>query len=107
MRLRYEDFVAHPPESLREIGEFVEEEFDPHHLFTNGRVSVQPTHSAWGNPNRFESGAIPVAPDTTWMSAMSTWRQVVVTAMTYPLMRRYGYPLPKCRPPDPCSRRGR
>ncbi len=98
MRLRYEDFVASPIEMLREIGDFAGEDFDTSHLFSDGRVSIRPTHSAWGNPNRFEGGAIPVVSDAAWISSMPAWRRAVVTGMTWPLMRRYGYPLRAKRP---------
>lgn len=98
MRLRYEDFVARPVEMLREVGDSVGEEFDTSHLFADGCVSVRPTHSAWGNPNRFEGGVIPVVSDTAWVSSMQAWRRAVVTGMTSPFMLRYGYRLRARRP---------
>jgi Sulfotransferase family len=93
MRLRYEDFIARPVETLREVGDFIEEDFDASPLFADGCVSTRPTHSAWGNPNRFRAGVVPIVPDTAWSSAMPAWRRMIVTALTYPLMHRYGYGL--------------
>jgi Sulfotransferase family len=101
MRLRYEDFVARPIETLRSVGDFVGEDFDISPLFADGSVSVRPTHSAWGNPTRFERGLIPIAPDTAWRAEMPAWRQAVTTAMTWPLMLRYGYPLRAGQLPRP------
>ena len=107
MRLRYEDFVARPIETLRSVGDFVGEDFDISPLFADGSVSVRPTHSVWGNPTRFEHGLIPIAPDTAWRAAMPAWRQAVTTVMTWPLMLRYGYLRPdNCRDLDRCSRPG-
>ncbi len=59
MRLRYEDFVARPVEI--EVGDLVGEEFD---TCSPTGVSVRLTHSAWGNPSRFEGGVIPVVSHT-------------------------------------------
>ena len=93
LRLRYEDFVADPVRAVRDIGEFVGERFDLEQLLVNDEVSLMPTHGAWGNPNRFDRGPARIRLDAAWVNGLPAWRRRAATAMTWPLMLRYGYPL--------------
>ena len=53
MRLRYENLVAHPRESIRRVLSLVSEE-PPELPFTGERtVTLLPTHSVKGNPQPF------------------------------------------------------
>ena len=48
-------------------------------------------HTVSGNPNRFQTGAIPIRADEEWRSSM-TWRMwLMVSLMTWPERMRYGY----------------
>jgi hypothetical protein len=93
LRLRYEDLVADPASALREVGRFVDEDLDPTAILSGGEVTVRPTHSAWGNPNRFDSGRIEIRADDAWRDRLTTPDRLVTTALTWPLLRRYGYPV--------------
>jgi hypothetical protein len=93
LRVRYEDFVARPAATLAAIGAFIGESLDLDQLLVDDHVALQATHSAWGNPNRFQHGLIRITPDTAWTAKLPAWRRLTATALTWPLMRRYGYPI--------------
>ena len=89
--LRYEDFVASPRESVRQVLKFVGEG-DAMSPFTSDTiVPVSTTHSIEGNASRFVRGEIEIRADQEWREKMSARNRLVVTAMTWPLLLRYGY----------------
>jgi hypothetical protein len=99
-RLLYEDFVADPVRSLVEVTErlgvpLTADDLPP---FADGRVVLGPSHGLSGNPGRFRSGALELRQDDGWTREMSTTDRTVVTALTLPLLRAYGYA------PDPTLR---
>jgi hypothetical protein len=49
------------------------------------------SHTVSGNPNRFETGAVELRPDREWISKMSPRNKALVTALTLPLLKHYGY----------------
>jgi hypothetical protein len=92
MLLRYEDFVQSPLTSVKNILRFVGEEAEL--PFVNGReVSLAVSHTFSGNPDRFQSGTIKIESDEGWRREMGGGRQASVTAITWPGLLRYGYPL--------------
>jgi hypothetical protein len=44
-----------------------------------------------GNPMRFDTGDVPLRLDDQWLRGMSRLDWTVVTALTLPRLRRYGY----------------
>ena len=95
LRLRYEDFVANPRKSLERILEFVGLTAELP-LTGEREVMLGVSHTVSGNPNRFETGAVELRPDREWMDNMQPRHRALVTALTFPLLRRYGYPtIPK------------
>jgi hypothetical protein len=90
LRLRYEDFVANPRKGLERILEFVG--FTAELPLAGEReVMLGISHTVSGNPNRFETGAVELRPDREWMDKMQPRHRALVTALTLPLLRRYGY----------------
>lgn len=91
LRLRYEDFIDDPQKSLRRIFELVQEE--PAHLpfLTDNKVELGVNHTASGNPNRFQTGVVELRPDDEWRAKIKPLGKNVVTLLTWPLLRRYGY----------------
>jgi len=93
VRLRYEDFVADPPGSVRRILAMVGME-DSALPFVNGHEAhTSPNHSVAGNPDRLRHGTITLRSDDRWRSAMKPRNRRLVTTLTSPLLLRYGYPL--------------
>jgi hypothetical protein len=57
------------------------------------RVTLRGSHSAAGNPMRFVTGEIALRRDDEWVRALSPAARRRVTALTAPLLARYGYPI--------------
>jgi hypothetical protein len=53
------------------------------------RVGVQ--HTVAGNPVRMQSGPLKLRVDDAWRAAMPAGDRRLVTALTFPLLARYGY----------------
>lgn len=92
LQVRYEDFVREPAATVRRIVTFADPGAAPPPI-TDGRVCIARGHSVAGNPNRFEAGEIRLRPDDEWREAMKRRDVAVVTALTWPLLRAFGYPL--------------
>lgn len=86
----YEDFVARPAETIRAIVAFMHEEGEAPFV-TDDTVVLDVNHTLLGNPDRFRTGEVRIAPDEQWRFHMSRRRQLAVQLATLPLMRRYGY----------------
>lgn len=88
-RLRYEDFAADPDAALREVlSPFA---WTPRPAPSVAEVVLEPTHTVSGNPIRFKQGPIAIKPDCEWRTAMAAGDRKAATAMSFWLMRRYGY----------------
>ena len=82
LRVRYEDLAADPEAVVARVAGL-----------TGGRPGPPGTgaaHSVAGNPVRFE-GPQPVRPDMAWVEEMAPDDRRLVTAVTAPLLARYGY----------------
>ncbi|CAN5541557.1 sulfotransferase [soil metagenome] len=91
LRLRYEDFVAHPRASFEQILSLLGENAEPP-LASEREVMLGVSHTVSGNPNRFETGSVALKPDQAWTKDMNPRDRNLVTALTLPLLYRYGYP---------------
>ncbi len=90
--LRYEDFVASPADALLTIGELAGMDFAG--LVRAGdppSAELAPTHSAWGNPDRFETGPVAIVEDERWKHEMTRLARIKTVAVAAPWMGRYGY----------------
>lgn len=59
----------------------------------SGPLDPARNHTVAGNPLRFERGAITVRPDVEWRAGLAPGARRLVTALTWPLLLRYGFPL--------------
>jgi hypothetical protein len=91
--LRYDDFVAQPQKALRRVLELVDESSTPLPHVVEHEVELGINHNIWGNPNRFQSGPVPLRPDDEWVFKMRQRDKSLVTLLTLPLLARYGYPI--------------
>jgi hypothetical protein len=91
LRLRYEDFVADPSQSFEKILRLVREPDAEPPLVGEREVKLGVSHTVSGNPNRFETGAVELRTDREWISKMSPRDRALVTALTLPLLKHYGY----------------
>lgn len=95
LRLRYEDLAADPRATLAAIVDAVETTGEAPRLPFVGAEAVlsRETHTLAGNPMRFESGRIAIRPDLAWRRELSRPSRWMIAGLTWPLLRRYGYPL--------------
>lgn len=93
-RLRYEDFVDRPVESLVEAIGSLGLALGPHDLpaVVGGAVELGCSHGLSGNPGRFRSGPVELRADDRWAREMPARDRALVTALTLPLLKAYGYP---------------
>jgi hypothetical protein len=96
LRVHYESFARSPRVAVDRIlahagvvgpgGPFVSET----------EVELTSNHTVAGNPSRFSTGRVAIRSDDEWITGLRPWDRIRVTAVTWPLLLRYGYPL---RPP--------
>ena len=97
LRIRYEDLVREPADTLRVIAGFaglpsdVALPFMPADRPGDWRADLGVAHTASGNPMRFATGPVPIRLDDKWRTAMLPGNRRTVTALTFPLLQRYGY----------------
>jgi hypothetical protein len=91
LRLRYEDFVADPRECFEKILALVGESDAGPPLVGEREVKLGVSHTVSGNPNRFETGAVELRTDREWTSRMKPRDKALVTVLTLPLLKHYGY----------------
>jgi hypothetical protein len=93
MRVRYEEFVADPRAVvggvLRKLSPVIGAAEAAH--VNGGSVKLGTDHIIASNPNRSERGEIRLEEDAAWRFEMSPGRRWLVTGLTFPLLRRYGY----------------
>ena len=94
-RIRYESLIADPASEVRRVlGELALASADLSMSFLSDSSAELPaSHALSGNPMRFQSGKITLRADEEWREAMSGPRKAAISAATWPLLRRYGYPV--------------
>jgi hypothetical protein len=92
-RLRYEDLVRDPASCIDGILAALElDEGAGDYPFLNGQeMALAVDHTVSGNPVRFRSGSIKLRLDREWQTDMRGADRRLVTAMTAPLLLKYGY----------------
>ena len=93
-RLRYEDFARDPDGVTETLAATTSMP-----LTATVRSDLQ-GHSLSGNPMRFDRGPLVVRLDEEWRTAFPAADRRLVTAITWPLLRRYGYAV-SSREPQP------
>lgn len=92
--VRYEDFVSSPRAVAERILELVgrsDGRGQLAHVGPGATLRLGVHHLIASNPNRSQRGRIELREDLEWRHEMSSLREKVVTGLTYPLLRRYGY----------------
>lgn len=98
LRIRYEDFVAAPEKTITQVARFAGFDLAAGSPFVGpDLVRLAPTHSVAGNPVRHRTGAVPVRPDDEWRQGLGRGGHLLVTTLTMPLLRGFGYPLRRHR----------
>jgi Sulfotransferase family len=90
-RVRYEDLVDAPGQSLRDVLRFAGVSDDVAIPELGANAILAPSHTASGNPMRFDTGPITILRDDAWQLDLPSSDRRTVTALTWPLARAYGY----------------
>lgn len=96
-RVRYEDLVEAPEPTLAELARFAGLSAPGQGpAFSRGdgdtrSVMLGTAHTVSGNPMRFSAGPTAIRGDERWRTAMPAPQRRAVTALTLPLLARYGY----------------
>lgn len=91
--VRYEDFVADARAVINRILDMLGERRQEME-FINGHIArLAINHTFSGNPDRLDNGWVRLRPDDEWKRAMKRSHRAMVTALTWPLLVRYGYDL--------------
>jgi hypothetical protein len=87
--VRYEDLAAEPAGVVSGILDHLAISRPPE--LGGNWAWLRESHTISGNPMRFQSGRIEIRLDERWRTEMPRRNQLLVTTLTYPLLRRYGY----------------
>jgi hypothetical protein len=89
LTLRYEDFTADPAGALGELGSALGRDLA---AVLDGRsVKVAEGHTLAGNPTRFGGEQVTIRADEEWRTGLSPTDRRVVSTLTWPLRKRFGY----------------
>jgi hypothetical protein len=90
-RMKYEDFVSNPKQSLEAIAKLVREPLGDTPFVDDETVQLAGNHTVSGNPVRFSRGLVRLRADNEWITEMPQWQKVLTTTTTLPLLASYGY----------------
>ncbi len=91
-RLRYEDLVEDAATVVQQTWRTLDLPGDGVLPMVDAKsIELRSTHSVAGNPMRFRTGLTALRPDVEWRRAMSDRDRRVVTTLTYPALRAFGY----------------
>jgi hypothetical protein len=92
LRLRYEDLMADPARHLARIGELADLDLNAIIAGLADGLPIAAAHTVAGNRLRMQK-AIELKLDDAWREKLPTGARWATTALTAPLLLRYGYPL--------------
>lgn len=90
LRMRYEDAVRNPATALSSAWQFLDEPPPPLDFLLISPLTLSPSHTVNGNPNRFEP-SVSIQPDLEWQTKMRPYDRRLMTALTFPLLLHFGY----------------
>lgn len=93
--VRYEDFLADPRTTIREVADFAGEPAAATPLVGDRAIRLDAQHTVWGNPGRLRTGVVELRLDAEWKERMGPLPWMLVTGLTWPLERRYAAPRSK------------
>ncbi|HIV58790.1 MAG TPA: sulfotransferase [Candidatus Stackebrandtia faecavium] len=102
MRVHYEELFDTPRDVIADIVQWAQLPFTPNQLRFIGdtHADLGPSHCVAGDPMRFAVGNVALEPEP-WEEELSPSRRRLVSTMSAPLLRRYGYGRQKTQPAQP------
>jgi hypothetical protein len=89
--LRYEDFVRDPEPALLDLAHFAGAPAQRAPFVDGTTLCLERTHTMAGNDSKFDAGPVRVREDDAWRTALPAGHRRVVTVLSWPLLRRWGY----------------
>lgn len=93
VRVRYEALTQEPYGTVERILETAGLDVPASGELKHGSVYFDGMHAVAGSTLRFMRGGMPIRADKSWRSGLTSWDKVLVTALTSPMLLRYGYSL--------------
>jgi len=90
MKIRYEDFIERPRRNVEAILEMLDVT-QPAPFVSDHAVQLRPVHCLSGNPSRFKQGVVTLTRDEEWRTKMTSFDRLKATAISLPLLWKYGY----------------
>jgi len=88
--VNYEDLAESPRETITILLEHLDLQAVNLNFFVNERrIKLGLAHTVAGNPIRFMKGEVKIYPDKEWERNMSFYKRCAISAITYPLLKRY------------------
>lgn len=92
IRIRYEDFCNNPQDCVSRVMKMLREDEVGSPFVGLQRVKLDKnTHTAAGNPVRFDSGEVEIKPDTYWTKELDSKSKTYIKCLTWPQLFKYGY----------------
>ncbi|WP_243664286.1 hypothetical protein [Rhodothermus marinus] len=54
-------------------------------------ITIETNHTVWGNPSRMRTGKVEIRLDDAWRRNMPLKDRLLVTALSWPWLLKYGY----------------
>ena len=103
--LRYEELIEDPRGIVEAVAKLVGQPSPVVNLAPGVPIRVPEVHGPDGSKRRrFVTNEIVLQLDTRWQQELNPVDRFLVTLLTFPLLRRYGYPIRTPRQPDPAER---
>ena len=100
LRVRYEDLIDRPGEELNRVLAHLGEPPLSEAEMASRTLPPGVAHTVSGNPMRFKKGSIELRLDVEWRRSMPGGQRLLVSALTWPLLLRYGYLAARARRRD-------
>ena len=91
LRVRYEDLIERPGAELNRVLAHLGEDLLSASEMATRTLPPGVAHTVSGNPMRFKKGSIELRLDLEWQERMASRQRLLVSALTWPLLLRYGY----------------
>ena len=88
--MRYEDLIADPARNVELLCDWLHEPAEDLGFLSSAEIALDAQHNINGNPDRFNQ-KIKLRLDTEWIDRMAPKQRRLVTALTYPMLVKYGY----------------
>ncbi len=91
IQVRYEDMAKNPEKTLKDVLSSLNTKDNLSFFIKNNKANLKPNHTVSGNPMRFKTGIIDIKLDDEWKERLTWMNRLIVSLITYPLMRKF-YP---------------